>query len=217
MDIYETEPEDANSSELQTLFFLNNGNTQQNNEVISNKLYIFGSINEEKAFETIIVLHNMIEKLRMYKLTNPEDFEEKFENRIYVNLSTCGGIAWDAFSIYQALKEASNEFEIVIHCYGKIMSAGLLILSAGDERISSNGTTFMLHEVGTSMSGQLSSLNNEMEDIKRLSRSFFDTIEKEFGSKLRDLIKPNLDYYFGVMKAKELNILTKILNNRSKK
>jgi ATP-dependent protease ClpP protease subunit len=185
---------------------------------LTNKLYIFGSIEEEKTFEVITNLHSMIDKLRSYKETNPEEYDNKFGDVINVFLSTSGGSAWDAFAIYQALKEASQEFKIVINCYGKVMSAGLLILAAGEERISTNGTTFMLHEVATSMSGQLSSLSNEMQDIKRLSKAYFDTIEKEFGHKdLHKLIKPNLDYYFGVSKAKELNIITKIVNIRKRK
>jgi len=179
---------------------------------VTNRLYFFGEVEEENSLKFIKELHEMTDILIYYYEKYTDKFIEKFGNNLIIYLSTQGGSIHEGFAIYQAIKECSRYFNIVIHCYGKIMSAGLLILAAGNERVSSQNTTFMVHEAWLSATGHTSHLLNETSDLKRISHKYLETLKKEFGNDgIRNLIKPNINTYFSTTKAKRLNILTKII------
>lgn len=183
-------------------------------EGVTNKLYLYGSLEEDNCFEFIRELHCVVDNMLFHKTHNLQLFDNKFKNELIIYLSTSGGSLWDAFSVYQAIREASSHFKIIIHCYGKIMSAGLLILAAGDERITQKSTTFMIHEAATDLVGQTSHLSNELEDLKKVYNKYFEILTKRFkNDTLKDLIKPNLNTYFSANKAKELGIITKLIKD----
>jgi len=58
-------------------------------------------------------------------------------------LDTPGGCVYQAFGIYDLIKTAFTETKII--CVGYCMSAGIIILSAGDERVSYPQTQFLVH------------------------------------------------------------------------
>lgn len=63
---------------------------------------------------------------------------------ITIIISSYGGDARDAFSIYDRIK--SSKCVIIMIAYGKIMSAGVLIFQAADNREIAPNTTLMIHD-----------------------------------------------------------------------
>jgi len=58
-------------------------------------------------------------------------------------LNTTGGVLNQAFGIYDLIKTAFVSTKII--CSSEVMSAGTIILSAGDERVAYPSTQFLIH------------------------------------------------------------------------
>lgn len=69
--------------------------------------------------------------------------EDIGKERILVILNTPGGCVYNAMAIYDRIKD--SPCKVIVRGYGSVMSAGALILQAGDERQISPNTTIMVH------------------------------------------------------------------------
>jgi len=78
---------------------------------------------------------------------------------ITVKLSSEGGSAYDAMAIYALIR--NTPVSVNVEAYGKVMSAAILILAAGDKRSADKDCIFMVHE------GSVSSEGLNVKDLKR--------------------------------------------------
>lgn len=76
---------------------------------------------------------------QIYKLT-----EEDPDAPITLHLNTLGGSVIDALAIYDTLKISTAPIIVIVA--GACMSAGLIILAAGDLRLSTPNSTFFYHQ-----------------------------------------------------------------------
>lgn len=80
-----------------------------------------------------------------------EDFVEELDqitaSKIEVLINTRGGSAWDAVAIYNALR--SHPAHITTKVEGVALSAGSIIVQAGDNRVMLGGTQMMIHKAWT--------------------------------------------------------------------
>lgn len=74
------------------------------------------------------------------------------EEPIILYINTFGGCVYNAFSLYDTLR--SVEAPIVTIATGRCMSAGLLLLQAGDIRLATPNTRFLYHEAIAEMQVQ---------------------------------------------------------------
>lgn len=86
---------------------------------------------------------------------------------IDVFVNSYGGYCYDGLALYDFLRACSYTV-IRTHATGKIMSMGLIVYLAGDERYSSPRATFMAHE--DSDHGIRERLHQAKTDVKELTR-----------------------------------------------
>ena len=86
---------------------------------------------------------------------------------IDIFINSYGGYCYDGLALYDFVRACSYTV-IRTHATGKIMSMGLTIYLAGDERYSSPRATFMAHE--TSDAGLRERLHQGKTDVRELTR-----------------------------------------------
>jgi len=130
---------------------------------------------------------------------------------IEVYITTFGGDIYDAFGIYDTIVSLENHVTTI--AVGKVMSAGTLILSAGDERISYPNTYFMCHECSYDMPEVK---HKEMKSAVTHADDIMDRLVEVMASRTnleirrwKSMLK-NPDVYFDAEKALEIGLITKI-------
>ena len=126
---------------------------------------------------------------------------------IYVN--SYGGYCYDGFALYDFIRACSYT-TIRTHASGKIMSMGLSIYLAGDERYSSPRSTFMAHSVSGGTAGKLYEITTDTRETKRLHDNNLDILEDRTKKTLA-WWKKEIQYedqYYDKKKALTLGIVT---------
>ena len=126
---------------------------------------------------------------------------------IYVN--SYGGYCYDGLALYDFLRACSYT-TIRTHATGKIMSMGLVIYLAGDERYASPRTSFMAHSVSGGAWGKVYELKTDVKESDRLNKVNLDIME-ERTSKTKAWWTKEIQYedrYYDKKKALALGIVT---------
>lgn len=126
---------------------------------------------------------------------------------IYVN--SYGGYCYDGLALYDFLRACSYT-NIRTHATGKIMSMGLVIYLAGDERYASPRASFMAHSVSGGAWGKLYELKVDIDETERLNEVNLD-IMKDRTNKTKAWWKKEIQYedkYYNKDKALKLGIVT---------
>ena len=134
---------------------------------------------------------------------------------ISIYLDTVGGSIYSALLIHDIIKISACPIEI-IGC-GKVFSAGILILAAGDKgmRYVTQNTRCMIHQVSSGFSGSLSEINTTMNEIKYLQNKYADLLVKYTKmSKKQILEEMRDDTFFDAEKAIDLGICDYIVAPR---
>ena len=124
-------------------------------------IMLVGEINEEKAAD-------LISALLVLSQEEPEKDEVLSDIKLYI--STYGGSAHEMFAVYDVMNYCKQFCDIQTIGMGKVMSAGTLLLAAGSEgkRKLGKHCQIMIHAVNGGSTGELHSLENEMEQMKNL-------------------------------------------------
>jgi len=126
---------------------------------------------------------------------------------IYVN--SYGGYCYDGLALYDFLRACSYT-RIKTHATGKIMSMGLVIYLAGDERYASPRASFMAHSVSGGVWGKLHELKTDVKETDRLNNVNLD-IMAERTCKTKKWWEKEIQYrdcYYDKEKALSLGIVT---------
>ena len=129
-----------------------------------------------------------------------ESSSEKFANKIfsissdkiYIYISSPGGDVYSAFKMINVIKTLSKNKEIV--CIGEFAaSAAFLILSQCDNKIVTNTSTLMQHQMATGTYGEIEKMFSKMkyndklnEYLITLQSHLFNMSNEEFIDKIRD-------------------------------
>lgn len=166
---------------------------------ITNKIvYMSGEINE-KTLEKLISQINIITKFQ----------PELDQVTLYIN--SYGGDAYEAFGVIDYIE--SLPFKVNTICFGKVMSAGALILvSATGERSVSKNSSLMLHELLTDSYGSLSQTKVHTEHLKKLEVIIIDTLVRK-STKTKEFWKKKLlpDLYLSASGALKMGLIDKII------
>lgn len=123
---------------------------------------------------------------------------------IVLLLNTYGGETYYAFAIYDMLKQ--QEMKVRIVCNGPVMSAGTIILMAGDTREMSPLSSLMIHYGWNSQEN-----NVDLEQNKRIVRIMSQIYKMNSTADVSD-IKTwfNHDTYFTAKEAKKHGLIDKV-------
>mgnify|MGYP003149567342 FL=1 len=166
---------------------------------------LFGEVNEERVSELIIGLIMMVE----------EEREEKKPINFYI--STYGGNADDMFALYDMMNLAKSKgYEIHTIGLGKVMSAGVLLMSAGTQgkRKIGRHCRVMIHACNAGNMGNIYNLQNEMEAINDLQEKYSNAIVENTSMtkrQLKKLLERKVNIYLTAEEAIEYGIADEII------
>ena len=172
-------------------------------EETPHRIGLFSDLDAEKTGDIIYSL---------LQVTPLEDSEEEDRKPIEFHISTYGGCADDMFAIYDLMKslDGGNQ-EIHTTGWGKVMSAGVLLLAAGTKgkRKIGKNCRVMIHAVNAGNAGALHDLVNEMEAIQNIQEMYIEALVNETTmtkTQLRKLIEKKVNVYLSAQEAVELGI-----------
>lgn len=136
-------------------------------------------------------------------------------NKLTLFLNSPGGSAWEGRGVTDLIvRMKKSGIHVKIEACGKVMSAAVPILVSGNERIVSEGTTFLIHPA--TIFKFLSA--EKLEDIKSQERmlnmareSYATVISKNSKLSMDDVLKMlEKDTWFTAQKAKEWGMIDEI-------
>lgn len=127
---------------------------------------------------------------------------------IDIEVASYGGDAYYGFAMYDAIIQCPCT--VRTHAQGPVMSAGLTVYMAGDERYASENVRFMAHSASSRTWGKEFEQEIDIVELKKVNKSMFELYSQSsskspawWSRKMR-----THDYYFGYEEARELDIIT---------
>lgn len=126
---------------------------------------------------------------------------------ISIYLSSQGGEVYSSFAIYDFLRTCKSD----IHMYasGCVMSAAVVIYLAGDKRMASENTSFMIHSMSSELVGKVKDQEIDVLENKKINAKMLDILVKraKITKKLGYRKIASSDWYLSVEEAKVLKIV----------
>ena len=174
---------------------------------------LYGEIDEDQCSEISFSLLALSEMGPLYQET------EKDEPRgepIKLLISTPGGSASDMLSVYDAIRMVKPLCDVETVGLGKVMSAGVLLLAAGSKghRKIGENCRVMIHGVAAGAGGHVSTLENELEEIKYTQEQYIKLLARETDmtvSYIKKLINRKINVYLTAAEAVELGIADEVV------
>jgi ATP-dependent Clp protease protease subunit len=129
---------------------------------IMRRIIVSGTIREESAFQFL----EQLTAMEYLDITRP----------ITIYIDTYGGDLNTAMLMYDAIRMCAAP--ITTLGIGKVMSAGTLIMAAGDPgfRLITKNTRVMIHPVSGGIVGDLNDMNCEIEEINKSQELFCELL-----------------------------------------
>ena len=168
-------------------------------------VYLSGDVNEHS-------ISNVITNL--LSLANQDS-----KSPITLIVSTYGGSVDEMFSLYDVMKFLSCPVHTI--GLGKIMSAGILLLSSGKKgtRLLGSNARLMIHPIAGHAIGKMFDLENEVAECRRMQNLMIELLKKETKMTKADIDKiMNLshDFYLTPEQAVKYGIVDKIIGSPTK-
>lgn len=133
---------------------------------------------------------------------------------IYMMINTPGGSIDEMFSLYDVMKFLPCPIHTI--ALGKVMSAGVLLLSSGTKgkRLIGKNARIMIHSVSAGTMGNVFEIENYVEETKRLQTLMVETLVSETKMNLKqaeEIMKNGRDHYLTPAEAIKLGIVDKII------
>ena len=167
-----------------------------------------------KALATTIHIRNMLDELEK------ADVNRQIPFTFYI--STAGGNTEDMFALYDVIKYAQSKGVIIKTVgIGKVFSAGVPLLAAGTPgyRYIGRNCRTMIHDgsiSGDSFEGSLTSVKNEIEEIKLAKKKYYDILKNTTAindKMIKQILKKRINHYFSSDEAVRLGIVDKLLGD----
>jgi ATP-dependent Clp protease protease subunit len=161
-------------------------------------IMLTGEIDERKA-------QQFIKYLVLLSAQSPTE-------HITIYISTYGGDMYEMNAMYDAMRLVKCPLHTI--GIGKVMSAGVLLLAAGDRRSIAENTSIMMHQVNTEVYGTVSDLSIEVKHTKALQDTMYKLYSKYTGKPVKQLeMDLKSDKYLTAQEALEYGIVDEILSS----
>jgi ATP-dependent Clp endopeptidase proteolytic subunit ClpP len=216
--VEEEEEEEAMESLTQPIIVVGRGPSEEEKPPLRT-IGLIGDLDEEKASEILsgmlMMRHSGIKKVPKDLDDLDAGFDEEKQPIEFV-VSTHGGSASEMFGIYDMMHFLQSEgFEVCTVGIGKVMSAGVLLLASGTKgkRRIGKHTRVMIHQVSSGHMGTVSSLENEVQEIKNLQEVYIGCLAAETDMTkrhIKKLFNRKEDVYLSAEQAVEFGIADEI-------
>lgn len=164
-------------------------------------MYVFGDLGEAVALQVVAGIFSCIE-------SDPTEI-------ISIIVNTYGGSVDDALAIYDAVQFAHQVgTPIQTIGLGKIMSAGCLILAAGDYRYMGKNSRLMFHAGFEQSAGTTHEQANNLKEFRRVEKLYDTLIARECGrtlAQVRELYEGGIDCYLTATQAKKFGFVDDVI------
>lgn len=136
------------------------------------------------------------------KMIQMNDKEE-----ITITINSYGGYVYDGLALYDCIE--SLPVNVKTYGTGKIMSCGLIIFLAGDERSCSKRASFMAHSIAGGAWGKLHEMKTDVKETDRLNNILLNILA-ERSNKTFNWWKKEIEFkdrYYNLEKAKQLEFI----------
>lgn len=136
---------------------------------------------------------------------------------IHLVVSTYGGSVDEMFSLYDTIKVLPCPVHTI--ALGKVMSAGVLLLAAGEKgkRLIGRSARIMMHPVSGGVYGNVFEVLHESKEHQRLHDLMVSALESETKMKRGDIqkiMKAGHDFYITADEAIKLGIVDKVIGDK---
>jgi len=177
---------------------------------------LYGDLEEERSMEVVNGLLSL-DSLGSITFTDEEE-GETLEKTIYqpieLFISTYGGSASDMFSIYDTIRMIGSPVHTV--GIGKVMSAGVLLLAAGEKGYRKIGKNcrVMIHSVLGGSHGSIHNVENEVEEMRWIQERCIECLVEETKMsrrRLNSMLKQKTNIYLSAEEAVKYGIADEII------
>jgi ATP-dependent Clp endopeptidase proteolytic subunit ClpP len=135
----------------------------------------------------------------------------KDANRLVVHIHSPGGSVWEGFAIHDALVNSGKEIETIIE--GLCASIATVIALAGDKRLMTQHSEFMIHNPWTVGIGDSEDLKKQSEELAKTENKLAEFYAAKTILSTQEL----LDYmhnetFFEAEEAKKFGFITEVVN-----
>ena len=138
---------------------------------------------------------------------------------ISVYIDTFGGCVDAALLMYDTMKSCC--MPVVTIGIGKVMSAGTLLLAAGEKgnRFITENCRVMIHQVSGAVMGNMTEMQNSIEETRRLQDIYIEILAKETGVPESKILKDiqSGDFYMDAPAAIEYGLADQLVPMRKEK
>ena len=178
---------------------------------------LYGPVEEASCAGAIFAI---LQYVHMLDELEKADVNRQIPFTFYI--STAGGNTEDMFALYDVIKYAQSKGVIIKTVgIGKVFSAGVPLLAAGTPgyRYIGRNCRTMIHDVsisGDSFEGSLTSVKNEIEEIKLAKKKYYDILKNTTAindKMIKQILKKRINHYFSSDEAVRLGIVDKLLGD----
>jgi ATP-dependent protease ClpP protease subunit len=144
-------------------FVLPMGGGKVNQTVYTHMNHVY--FNDDITSESSFLLCRELRNAELQQKVVATSFNTK-PTPIYLHLTTNGGEIHAAFAVVDTISQLSVPVYTVVD--GFVASAGTLISLAGEKRFISRNAYMLLHELRSGVWGKMSSIEEEMENLKKI-------------------------------------------------
>ena len=208
-------PDETDAAELlESLLIVAEESEEPDVQIIN----MYGEVEEEKVGDIAYALRVLSARnVKKKKAHASREGASAFEpDLVELVLSTHGGTAADMFSLYDTIRWCREEgTPILTTGIGKVMSAGVLLLSAGSKgkRKIGQNCRVMLHGVASGHVGQIHNLENELDEAKWTQDRYVKALVKETNmtaAYIKKLFDRRQNVYLTAEEAVELGIADEV-------
>lgn len=180
---------------------------------------LYSDINQKICADTVSALMYFKDSAVSLEQENPENPESEViavSRPVNMVISTFGGSATEMFAVYDTMRLTKEICDICTIGMGKVMSAGVLLLAAGTKgrRKIGKNCRVMIHGVAGGFGGNLTTMENEIEEIKWIQQQYIKCLAHETNltvSKLKKMIRRQVDVYLSAEEAVKFGIADEII------
>jgi len=131
---------------------------------------------------------------------------------IHLYLNSFGGSGYDMLGLIDIIRNLKTP--VYTYCFGKCMSAGLILFMVGDRRYISRNSTLMLHQLASGYIGKVQDMVENVDEMERMQNLVEDLImlhthiDEEY---LQEVRYRKLDCYIDAEQSIELGIADEII------
>lgn len=144
-----------------------------------------------------------------------EYLSELSKEPVKIILNSVGGDVFAGFLLYDTIINVRNKgVKVIIEVRGLAAStAAMIVLQAASERVATQHTRFLLHEVATIAIGKTTEVEEQAEELKKVNDMLRDILAEKTGKtkeEIENAIRKK-DFWLSAEEAKKFGLIDKII------